>query len=111
MASKEKTARITAGTPHDAEPVALEVRVRGRVQGVGFRYFVYEAARRLKLVGHVLNVRDGSVRAYAEGPRGALEEFLRQVERGPAGGEVREVFTHWGPATRQYTTFTIERTQ
>jgi len=96
----------TVGAPR----AALEVRVTGRVQGVGFRYFAHEVARRLGVVGFVMNVRDGSVRAYAEGPRPALEEFLHEMERGPAGGYVREVQSHWAPATGQYTTFSIERT-
>lgn len=89
---------------------ALEVRVTGRVQGVGFRYFAHEVARRLGVVGFVANVRDGSVHAYAEGPRPALEEFLREMERGPGGGYVREVHSRWAAATGQYTTFSIERT-
>lgn len=89
--------------------VSLEVRVSGRVQGVGFRYFAHDAARRLRLVGYVTNLPDGSVRAYAEGPREALTEFLRQMEHGPAGAHVREERSHWGPATGQYTYFGIER--
>jgi acylphosphatase len=95
-----------AADPH----TALEVRVAGRVQGVGFRYFAHEVARRLGVVGFVANVRDGSVHAYAEGPRAALEEFLREIERGPGAGYVREVRSRWAPATGQYTTFSIERT-
>ncbi len=91
------------------ENASLEARVSGRVQGVGFRYFVHEAARRLGLVGYVMNLRDGGVRAYAEGPRELLEVFLRELERGPAGASVREVRSHFGVATGQYTYFSIER--
>ena len=90
--------------------VALEIRVAGRVQGVGFRYFAHDVARRLRVVGYVRNLRDGSVRAYAEGRRTDLELFLRQMEQGPAGAHVREVRTHWGHATGQYTCFSIEPT-
>jgi acylphosphatase len=92
------------------EVVSLEVRIGGRVQGVGFRYFTHEAARRLGLVGYVMNLRDGGVRAYAEGSREALQAFLNQMERGPAGASVREVRSHWGIATGQYSYFAIERT-
>jgi acylphosphatase len=91
--------------------VALEVRVVGRVQGVGYRYFVYELARRLGVVGYVTNLPDGSVRAYAEGTRATLEAFCRQTVRGPAGSCVREAKTHWGHATGQYRSFSIERTR
>jgi acylphosphatase len=88
--------------------VSLEVRVVGRVQGVGFRYFAHDLGRRLGLVGYVTNLPDGSVRAYAEGPRQALEEFFRHMERGPTGAHVREVQSHWGWATGQYTYFRID---
>jgi len=101
----------SATGPGDSpEIVSLEVRVSGRVQGIGFRYFAHEAARRLGLVGYVMNLRTGGVRVYAEGPRGALGEFLRQMEKGPAGACVREAQSHWGPATGQYSFFSIERT-
>lgn len=96
--------------PRRTEAVSLEIRVAGRVQGVGFRYFAHDVGRRLGVVGYVANLRDGSVRAYAEGPRGVLEDFLRQIERGPAGAQVRETRSYWGLATGQYARFSIERT-
>lgn len=86
---------------------SLEVRVTGRVQGVGFRYFTLELARRLDLTGYVMNMRDGGVRAYGEGPRASLEQFLHALERGPGGASVREVRPVWGAATGQYSTFSI----
>jgi acylphosphatase len=89
----------------------LEVRIRGRVQGVGFRYFTLEVARRLSLTGCVMNLRDGGVRVYAEGPRGSLEEFLGALQRGPGGSRVREVQTSWGSPTGQHSTFSIQPTQ
>ncbi len=95
----------------EGEKVSLEVRVRGRVQGVGFRYFALEVARRLTLTGYVMNLRDGVVRAYAEGPRGSLEEFLDALQRGPGGARVSEVRASWGAATGQYSTFSIQPTQ
>ena len=89
---------------------SLEVRVTGRVQGVGFRYFALEVARRLDLTGYAMNLRDGGVRAYAEGPRGSLEQFLRALQRGPGGSSVCEVRPVWGAATGQYSTFSIRPT-
>jgi acylphosphatase len=103
---KDSTAVSSGG----GDVVSLEVRVAGRVQGVGFRYFAHDVARRLQIVGYVANQRDGSVRTYAEGPRGILESFLQLIERGPAGAHVREVRSHWGPATGHYTCFRIEHT-
>ena len=94
----------------EAHTASLQVRVRGRVQGVGFRYFTLEMARRLNLTGCVMNLRDGGVRVYAEGLRESLEEFLGALQRGPGGARVREVQTSWGTATGQYSTFSIQPT-
>jgi acylphosphatase len=100
--------------PSSASPqtefASLEVRVSGRVQGVGFRYFTHEAARRLRLTGYVRNLRDGGLRAYVEGPKGSLKEFLRLMHEGPQGGRVHDLRATWGSATGQYSTFSIERT-
>jgi acylphosphatase len=69
----------------------LHVRVTGRVQGVGFRWFVRERARRLGLSGWVRNLRDGSVEVAAAGDRGQLELLLGELRRGPDGASVSEV--------------------
>ena len=66
-------------------------QVIGRVQGVGFRWFVRVAARRLQLGGWVLNRRDGSVEIAAEGRADKLDELRRLVTRGPDGADVVEV--------------------
>jgi len=101
---------VASSPARHTEVVSLEVRIVGRVQGVGFRYFAHDIGRRLRLGGYVTNLPDGTVRAYAEGPRGILEKFLRQMERGPAGAQVRETRSHWGHATCGYRHFSIERT-
>ncbi len=96
--------------PSEPGTVAVEARITGRVQGVGFRYFVFEAGRRLGVVGYVRNTRDGGVRAYAEGSREKLEQFLRMIEHGPQGSSVREMRIRWGCGTGSYSTFSIETT-
>ena len=101
---------MSNGRADSGEHGSVEVRVTGRVQGVGFRYFVHETARRLGLVGYVMNLRAGGVRSYAEGPQRALEAFAKAVERGPAGASVHEARVHWGIATGEYTTFSIRPT-
>ena len=97
-------------TARAAAWASVEVWVAGRVQGVGFRYFTLEVARRLRLAGYVANTRDGRVRAYAEGPRESLSQFLHLLQQGPSGARVREVRTTWGGATGTYTTFSIQPT-
>ena len=66
-------------------------RVRGRVQGVGFRYFVERAAARLGLTGYAKNLDDGSVEVYAVGAAHTLAELENLLWKGPAYSEVRGV--------------------
>lgn len=63
----------------------------GRVQGVGFRYFALDAARRENLHGYVTNRDDGSVEAVAEGDAESLERFERALRRGPSRSRVEHV--------------------
>lgn len=63
----------------------LTVFVRGRVQGVGFRWWVRARALELGLVGHARNTSDGRVEVVAEGPDEALAELLRLLEESPTG--------------------------
>ena len=100
----------SSSLPPVAGWASVEVWVAGRVQGVGFRYFTLEVARRLHLSGYVANTRDGRVRAYAEGPRESLTQFLHSLQQGPSGARVREVRSTWGVASGSYTTFGIQPT-
>jgi acylphosphatase len=61
------------------------------VQGVGFRYFAQDAARREGLHGYVLNRDDGSVEAVAEGDAESVERFERALRRGPSRSRVEHV--------------------
>jgi acylphosphatase len=69
----------------------LHVVVRGRVQGVGFRWFVREAARQLNLAGWVLNRPDGSVEVAAEGSGDSIHALREALAEGPPGASVRSV--------------------
>ena len=64
------------------------VLVRGRVQGVGFRWFVRERARSLGLAGCVCNRPDGAVEVEAEGDEAAINALLRDLRIGPPGAQV-----------------------
>src|SRR5262245_8106354 len=89
------------------EPTRLEARVRGRVQGVGFRYFVLERADHLEISGWVANERDGTVSVLAEGPRGELERLLADLEAGPPGARVERVDASWSMATGGFQRFGV----
>jgi acylphosphatase len=69
----------------------IHVAVRGRVQGVGFRWFVREQARALRLSGWVRNDADGSVRVYAVGPEPDLQTLRRLLQQGPPAANVDTV--------------------
>jgi acylphosphatase len=69
----------------------LYVRVKGIVQGVGFRWFVRERARRLGLKGWVRNARDGSVEVAASGGATEIELLRAELLRGPRGAKVDQL--------------------
>jgi acylphosphatase len=62
--------------------------VKGRVQGVGFRWFAERVARELGVRGWVRNLSDGSVETVAEGDDSAVAAYLARLERGPHGSRV-----------------------
>lgn len=69
----------------------LYLRISGRVQGVGFRWFVRQAAARLRLAGWVRNCPDGTVEVAIEGPADAQQQLVNAVRRGPPGADVAAV--------------------
>ena len=73
----------------------MSAHVQGRVQGVGFRAFVYDAAQELGVAGSVRNTRSGGVLVEAEGPRDRLESLLRRLESGPSAARVERVSVSW----------------
>jgi acylphosphatase len=85
----------------------LTATVFGRVQGVGFRWFVMEEARRLGLRGWVANRADGAVECAAEGARPDLEMLLLALARGPLSADVERVSPAWGPASGTLGPFSI----
>jgi acylphosphatase len=96
---------VARARPNDL--ARLEVRIRGRVHGVGFRYFVVTRASELGLTGWVSNEQDGSVRCVAEGPRADLVELLELLHEGPAPSIVEHVDEDWLPYTGAWGSFGI----
>ena len=87
--------------------VARHYRVGGRVQRVGFRYFVYDLACREGIAGWARNLPDGSVEVAAEGEAESIERFDLALRQGPRGARVDEVETEIVPPSGRLFGFTI----
>ncbi len=74
-----------------AGATTLRLLIRGRVQGVGFRYAFADEARARKLRGWVRNRRDGCVEVIVAGPAADVDAIVGWSRRGPAGAQVTAV--------------------
>ncbi|MFZ7741386.1 acylphosphatase [Bacillus velezensis] len=79
----------------------------GRVQGVGFRYFVQMEADRHKIAGWVKNRDDGRVEILAEGPEESLKQFAEAVRKGDPFSNVTNVTIEESHRLKGYRTFSI----
>ena len=67
------------------------IKIHGKVQGVGYRFFATRIARRLGLKGYIQNLRDGSVEAAVEGEADAIAEWIEELREGPRYAEVSRI--------------------
>ena len=81
--------------------------VRGRVQGVGYRYFALGAAERLGVKGFARNLRSGEVEVHGEADELTLQLFKQELQRGPRMAEVTEVVESNVPVSGVYSSFSI----
>ena len=70
---------------------AVILKVYGRVQGVGFRFYTQKTAKEMNITGHVRNKSDGSVYIEAIGELDNLERFIRWCEEGPIWANVSSI--------------------
>ena len=89
-------------------PEARRYVVRGRVQGVGFRWFVEREARLLGVAGWVRNNADGAVEVLAQGTREQLSVLRDRLQQGPRAARVDNVDESDANLTQDLTTFRIE---
>jgi acylphosphatase len=87
---------------------AKQIIVHGRVQGVGFRYFVQHAGTCLGLTGNVRNCPDSTVEIVVEGDAGKIADFIKQVGKGPSLARVQSVDVIDIPMQGSYSSFSIE---
>ena len=81
--------------------------VSGRVQGVGFRYFVQDTAQREGVAGYVRNLPDGRVEAFVEGDIEAVTRVEQALWQGPPGARVEHVDVEQTPPTGRASGFRI----
>ncbi len=86
---------------------AISIKVFGRVQGVGFRYYAQKKAMEFGVSGYVKNLPDGSVYIEAEGADYAVEQYLLWCEDGPAWARVTNLEKQWIPL-RGHLSFEIQ---
>lgn len=67
------------------------LKIHGKVQGVGYRFFATRVARRLGLKGRIENLRDGTVEAIVEGEKNAIDEWIEELKEGPRFAEVTSI--------------------
>ncbi len=77
--------------PQKRQQVARRYYIRGRVQGVGFRYFVEHVAAQIGVSGYARNLDDGRVEVYAAGTPEQLSELAGYLRKGPRMADVRGV--------------------
>ena len=85
----------------------LKAIVKGRVQGVGFRYFVYDLARQYGLKGTVRNLYSGAVEVQADGNDEVLSTFLDALRAGPRMSQIDDVDTEWSKEEKGFRDFRI----
>jgi len=95
--------------PEPTDAARLHIRVKGRVQGVGFRAHVDYNARQLGVTGWVRNVGYDVVEAVAEGERQKLGRLEQAIKAGPPGSHVDEATVEWLDPTAEFQDFIVRR--
>ncbi len=85
----------------------IQCRVRGKVQGVTYRFFVARHARHLALVGYVRNMPDFTVEVLAQGFADNLEKLIEHLHKGPFGSHVSAVDVEWREIGAEHEGFNI----
>ena len=85
----------------------IHITIKGSVQGVGFRYFIYQWGVNLRLRGWVRNKLNGQVEILAEGSCDKLEVLLKNARSGPPMAQIVDVNVEWLEFQNNLPPFTI----
>ena len=86
---------------------AVNIIIKGKVQGVGYRYFTLKKAQELHIIGWVKNQSDGTVALFGQGNKRNLELLIAILKQGPSFSKVDEVIVNWEHAQAEYIDFVI----
>jgi acylphosphatase len=87
--------------------VRAEITASGRVQGVGFRYFVYRNAEKLNLNGYTQNLANGDVITVVEGGKELIEQLVDIISKGPSHAFVKNTKVAWSNSFNEFSTFEV----
>jgi hydrogenase maturation protein HypF len=94
------------------ELVEAKIGITGRVQGVGFRPFIYRVAVKNGLVGYVINLGDAGVEIAVEGEKSRVARFLKDVRlEAPEVSEIEEIISEYRPYRGRFNEFVIDKSQ
>ncbi|MBT3479803.1 MAG: acylphosphatase [Candidatus Marinimicrobia bacterium] len=87
---------------------AANLVVSGKVQGVGFRWYVVQKGRSLALIGYAINLPNGNVEIHAEGNKIDIQRFIEIVKKGPPSSQVDKVEIMWINASNRFKDFIVK---
>lgn len=85
-----------------------QIILSGVVQGVGYRFFAEREAKRRGLVGYCRNTYSGDVEVVVEGDSGLINDYIKDLRRGPFSGRVTGMNVQWSEYKGEFTSFNIE---
>ena len=86
-----------------------KILAKGKVQGVGFRNFVYTLAKENQLLGYTQNLKNGDVETIVEGDRSKIETIILAIQKGNTYSSVDEVVVEWNSPIGEFQDLTIRR--
>ncbi len=87
--------------------VGAHILVQGAVQGIGYRYFVLQQAKKLGIMGWVKNLDTGDVELEAQGDKKSLEDFVESLKTGHSWASVRQLKVNWLESCKKFDQFVI----